>query len=151
MACEWEKISSEEAFVGRCGDLDDEIGSKIITSRIIQNIMNLCFLIEQEYIPYSKWLGTAFYRLKLSKKFLPIFEKVFQAKNRKEREKYLSQAYELLARKHNALKITKPWRTKVIDYYGRPYLVIFAHDFAKTLIEKIKNPEIKKLGKIFIK
>jgi len=145
MACEWEKIGSEEAFVGRCGDADDEIGSRIIATRLIQSIMNLCFLMEKEYAPYSKLFGAAFSRLKSSKKFLPIFKKVFQAKNWKEREKNLSQAYELLAKNHNELKITKPLRTKVTDYFGRPYLVIFANEFAKKISEKISDKEIKKL------
>jgi len=148
MACEWEKISSEEAFVGRCGDLGDEIWSKIIAARITESIMNLCFMMEQEYIPYSKWFWTAFAKLSAAKKFLPIFEQILAAKNRKEREKYLSKAYETLAKKHNELKITQPWRTKVIEYYGRPYLVIFCHDFAQKLSEKIKNPELKKISLI---
>ena len=42
--------------------------------------MNLCFLMEKEYIPYSKRFGTAFTKLKSAKTFLPIFEKIFQAK-----------------------------------------------------------------------
>ena len=113
MACEREKISSNEAFVGRCGDLGDEIWSKIIAAKIIENIINLCFLIEQEYIPYSKWLGTAFSKLSSAKIFLPIFEQILTAKNRKDREKYLSKAYELLAKKHNKLKITEAGNTKV--------------------------------------
>ena len=40
MACEWNKINAEEAFVGRCGDVNDDIGSCLIASRIIQSIMN---------------------------------------------------------------------------------------------------------------
>lgn len=145
MACEWDKIWSEEAFIWRCGDIKDEVGGRIIAARLIQSIMNLCFLMEKEYAPYSKWFGTAFSKLKCAKKFLPIFEKALKSVDWKEREKYLAQAYELLAKQHNALKITKPLRSKVTDYYGRPYMVIFWHEFAQKIAEKIKNPEIKKL------
>jgi len=112
MACEWEKISCEEAFVGRCGDVGDEVGSKIIASRIIQSVMSLCFLMEKEYAPYSKWFGTAFSKLKSSKIFLPIFDKVLKSKTWKEREKHLSKSYELLAKKHNNLEITEPLHNK---------------------------------------
>ncbi|MGD8544713.1 MAG: DUF4037 domain-containing protein, partial [Candidatus Bathyarchaeota archaeon] len=39
LAAQWHEISQEEAFVGRCGDVGDELGSKLITSRIIERIM----------------------------------------------------------------------------------------------------------------
>ena len=146
MACEWSLIAQEEAFVGRCGDVGDEIGSRIITTRIIERIMNLCFLLEKEYAPYSKWFGTAFKKLKSAEYFLPIMEKVLDAKKWKEREKYLSEAYELLAKTHNDLGITEPISTKVIDYYGRPYLVIFAGRFAEALFEKVTDPILKESG-----
>ena len=38
ITCEWEKISQEEAFVGRCGEVNDELGSSIVASRLIQSI-----------------------------------------------------------------------------------------------------------------
>lgn len=72
--------------------------------------------MEKEYAPYSKWFGTAFKKLKSAESFLPIFEKTLDAKNWQEREKYLSQAYELVAQKHNDLNITEPITTKVTDY-----------------------------------
>lgn len=146
MACEWSQIAQEEAFVGRCGDVDDEIGSRLIASRLIEKIMNLCFLMEKEYAPYSKWFGTAFKKLKSAETFLPIIEKTLDAKNWKDREKYLSKTYQLLAEKHNDLNVTEPMNTKVTDYYGRPYLVLFAGRFAETLFEKITDPVLKEIG-----
>jgi hypothetical protein len=145
MASEWSKIASEEAFVGRCGDCGDGIGSGIIASRIIQSIMNLCFLMEKEYAPYSKWFGTAFSKLKSSRAFMPIFERILRARSWKGREKNLSLAYELLAKNHNDLNITEPMHTKVIQYYGREYLVIFAEKFSKKILGKITDAEIKNL------
>lgn len=146
MACEWSLIAQEEAFVGRSGDVDDEIGSKLIATRIIKKIMNLCFLMEKEYAPYSKWFGTAFKKLKSAETFLPIIEKTLGAKNWKDREKHLSKMYELIAEKHNNLKITEPMNTKVRDYYRRPYKVLFAGEFAETLFEKITDPVLKEIG-----
>lgn len=146
MACEWSQIAQEEAFVGRSGDANDEIGSKLIASRIIEKIMNLCFLMEKEYAPYSKWFGTAFKKLKLAETFLPLIEQITDAKKWKDREKYLSKAYELLAEEHNNLEITELMNTKVRDYYRRPYLVIFAGRFAERLFDKITDPVIKETG-----
>jgi hypothetical protein len=59
LACQWKKIFDEEAFVGRAGYVGDELGSMIIAARIVKNLMQLCFLMERKYAPYSKWFGTA--------------------------------------------------------------------------------------------
>lgn len=102
--------------------------------------------MEKEYAPYSKWFGTAFKKLKSAETFLPIIEKTLDAKNWKDREKYLSKTYELLAEKHNNLQVTEPMNAKVTEYYGRPYLVIFAGRFAEALYEKITDPVLKGIG-----
>ncbi len=146
MACEWSQIAQEEAFVGRCGDVDDEIGSTLIATRLLEKIMNLCFLMEKEYAPYSKWFGTAFKKLKSAETLLPVIEQTLDAKNWKEREKYLSKTYQLLAEQHNSLKLTEPINTNITTYYGRPYLVLFAGRFADALFEKITDPILKEIG-----
>lgn len=143
---EWMKISQEEPFVGRCGDVKDELGSKIIVARLVQSIMKLCFLIEKEYAPYSKWFGTAFSRLKCAKKLSHILDKILASKDWKEREKYLSQAYKIIAQMHNSLKLTKPFATDVSSFHDRPYLVIHGDVFASELKKKIKDPAVKKIS-----
>lgn len=139
LASEWEKIGEEEPYMGRAGEVSDELGSKIIAARLVQSIMNLGFLMEKEYIPYSKWFGTAFSRLKCAKKLSPILNKVFAAKNWKEREKQLSRAYEIMAQMHNNLKITKPLATHVSPFHDRPYLVIHGKVFANEIKKTIKD------------
>jgi hypothetical protein len=44
----------------RAGFVGDELGSALIGSRLVRDIMNLCFLLEKQYAPYPKWFGTAF-------------------------------------------------------------------------------------------
>ena len=146
LSSEWMKISQEEPFVGRSGDVGDEIGSKIIAARLVQSIMKLCFLMEEEYAPYSKWFGTAFSRLKCAKKLSPVLDKVLTSKNWKEREKHLSQAYKTIAVMHNNLKLTKPLVTEVSGFHDRPYLVIHGEVFANEIKKKIKNPAVKKIS-----
>ena len=142
LASEWTKIGQEEAFVGRCGDVNDELGSKIIATRLVQSIMRLCFLMEKEYAPYSKWFGTAFAKLKSAKKLIPIFHKIISSENWQKREKYLSKAYEVVASMHNELKITKQLPTKVTEFHDRPYLVIHGDVFAEKIKKQIKNKDI---------
>lgn len=142
LASEWGKIGQEEPFVGRCGSVEDELGSKIIAIRLVQSIMRLCFLMEKEYTPYSKWFGTAFSKLKSAKKLTFILNKVISSENWKERESKLSKAYEIIANIHNSLKITKPLATKVSEFHDRPYLVIHGDIFAKEIKKQIQNKTI---------
>lgn len=145
LAAQWTKISQEEAFVGRAGDVGDELGSRIVAARTVLEIMKLAFLMEKQYAPYSKWLGTAFSKLKTATKLTPVLQEVLQAKTWKAREKKLAEAYSIVARQHNALRITKPLPTKVTKYYGRPFLVIHGDAFARAINETIKDPKLKRL------
>ncbi len=47
IASNWDMIASEQAFIKRCGECGDEIGSRIICSRIAERLMRLCFLYKQ--------------------------------------------------------------------------------------------------------
>ena len=143
MAAQWTRISQEEAFVGRAGHVGDELGSQIVAARLVREIIKLSFLLEQTYAPYSKWLGTAFSKLKIAKDLNPILRRALLAKTWKTREKSLSEAYSMVARRHNALKITEPLSTEISDYYSRPYSVIFAERFAHAIKRAIKDPESK--------
>jgi hypothetical protein len=147
LSAEWNKIGQEAQYIGRCGEINDELGSKIIAARLVQAIMKLCFLMEKKYTPYSKWFGMAFSKLKCARKLIPILNQTLTAKNWKDREKYLSRACMIIAKMHNALKITKPLATKVSSFHDRPYLVIHGDIFANELMKKIKNPTVKKFPK----
>lgn len=63
LASGWNRIGQEEHLMGRAGLAGDEIGSALIASRLVRDIMRLCFLMERSYSPYPKWFGTAFRRL----------------------------------------------------------------------------------------
>ena len=71
LACQWHRIAQEEAFVGRTAEVSDELGSRILTARIVRDLMRLCFLIERRYAPYSKWLGSAFRDLRIAPETCP--------------------------------------------------------------------------------
>ena len=146
MAAQWIRMAVEEAFVGRAGHVGDELGSQIVAARLVDEIVKLSFLMERTYAPYSKWLGTAFSKLKIAGRASPILRHVMLSKTWKTREKWLSEAYSLLAEEHNALKITAPLSTKTSNYYSRPYSVIFAERFAKAIKQAIEDPKVKKIA-----
>jgi len=145
LACQWHRIEQEEPFMARCGDVGDDLGSKILAARLIRDVIHLCFLMEKEYAPYSKWLGTAFSRLRCSRKLTPIIEKALSSQDWKERERNLSDLYEEIASMHNSLNITEPLPRKVSRFYSRLYLVIHADRFARKIRRKIRSRAIKNI------
>ncbi|MCK4419593.1 DUF4037 domain-containing protein [Candidatus Aerophobetes bacterium] len=145
LASQWHRIGQEEPFIGRCGDVGDEVGSRILATRLVKDIISLCFLMQREYMPYSKWLGTAFSRLKCHKILAPIIRRVLSSEKWRERERHLSRLYKEIAKMHNHLGITKPLITRVSHFYTRPYLVIHGDVFAREIKRKIKNNAIKNI------
>ena len=143
LAAQWTRISQEEAFVGRAGDVGDELGSRIVAARLVRELIKLAFLMERQYTPYSKWLGSAFNQLKISKKLGALLNRVLAAENWKSRERWLSESYERVARQHNALKITSPMPVKATNYFERPYKVIHGEHFAAAIKKVIKDREVK--------
>ncbi len=145
MAAQWQRISQDEAFIGRTGFVGDEIGSRLLAAGIIEDLMCLAFLMEKQYAPYHKWFGTAFKGLKVAKLLESVFTAVLDAKDWRTREEHLSRAYILMANKHNALGITPPLKAEVSSFHGRPFMVLHADRFVKALRDAIQDPEVKAL------
>ncbi len=145
LAAQWNRIGQEEPFVGRCGDVGDELGSKIIAARLVRDLMRLCFLMEKRYAPYPKWFGTAFNKLSCAGKLVPLLGSVLGASVWKEREHHLSQAYESIAQMHNTLGITPSIEARVRPFHNRPYLIIDGDRFAQAIRATIEDEEIQGL------
>jgi hypothetical protein len=146
LAAHWSAIGEEEPFVGRTGDLGDEVGSALIAARMVQQLMGLCFLMERQYAPYSKWFGTAFGKLGCGPELMPILKSVLSVQGWREREKALSAAYEFVAQLHNRLNITAPLPAKVSPFHGRPFLVIQGGDFANTIRRQIQDERVRRIS-----
>ena len=147
MACQWQRISQEEAFVARAGDVGDELGSRIIAARLVEDLMNLCFLIEREYPPYAKWLGTAFNGLRCAADVSPALNRALDSRTWKDRESHLADAYLIVQRLHNALAVTEPLAEAVGQFHNRPYRVPHAGRFAEALYASIRGDAVKGLPK----
>jgi hypothetical protein len=146
MAAQWNMISEEEAFVGRCGYVGDELGSRVVVARQVQRIMRLCFLMERRYAPYSKWFGSAFKQLDIAAFLLPVLEGVLQASHWKEREEYLGRAYTMVADKHNSLGLTEELSSNIRGYFSRPFQVLSARNAIHNMELKQLTPVIGSVG-----
>jgi hypothetical protein len=141
----WWRVHPEANLVGRTGFVGDELGSTLIGSQLIHDLMQLCFLMEKQYAPYSKWFATAFSRLDCATELSPTLWSAVRAETWPARESALMAAYEQLAAMHNALKITPPVRPEVHQMWDRPFKVIWG-DFPDLLRARIQDPGVKRIA-----
>ncbi len=144
LLAQW-RIEQVEAFPGRCAEAGDELGSRLVAARLVRELMHLAFLLEQQYMPYSKWLGTAFARLHVAPSLQPALLGALAAAAWPDRERHLSAAYETVAALQNALGLAQPVPDRVSSFYGRPYQVIHGDRFAAALAAVITDEAVQRL------
>jgi hypothetical protein len=148
MAAQWARIGEEEALVGRAGQVGDDLGSRIVATRIVRDLMLLAFLQERRYAPYSKWLGTAFNRLKCADRLSPTLGAALAAQTWPVRERALGQAYQLVVAAHNDLGVTPPVDPSLRPFFNRPFQVLFAERFASALRSVIEDEQLRDLPRV---
>ena len=146
LAAGWARIEQEEHLMGRAGSVGDELGSAIIAARLVRDLMRLCFLMEKVYAPYPKWFGTAFSKLKSATELEPILHRVLAGRDWKERERFLSEAYEFVAALHNSLGITSLLPAQVAEFHDRPFMTISRGVFSAAIVAEIKESKVKKIA-----
>ena len=146
MACQWQRISQEEAFPGRCAEAGDELGSALIAARLVRDLIRLVLIVQRRYPPYSKWLGSAFARTAAAGDLSPLLIAALTATTWPDRERSLAAAYEAVGRLHNAVAVTPHVDPAVRPtYYDRPYRVMEAGRFVHALREQISDERIRAL------
>jgi hypothetical protein len=147
LAAGWTRVAQEEHLMGRAGFVGDEIGSALIGSRLVRDVMRLCFLMERQYAPYPKWFGTAFMRLTCAGTLAPVLSDALGAETWQVRQERLVVAYEHLARMHNALGVTEPLADTVSPFFGRPFLVIWGERYAGAIVKRIQDPVVQRIAR----
>jgi hypothetical protein len=145
MAAGWWRVHPEANLMGRAGSVGDELGSALIGSQLVHDLMRLCFLLERQYAPYSKWFGTAFSRLGCAAALSPVLWSALRAETWPERERALTAAYEQVAALHNGLQITPPVPTEVQQLWDRPFKVVWG-DFPEALTAAISDPAVQRIA-----
>lgn len=145
LACQWQRISQEEAFVGRCAEVGDALGSAVVAARLVRDLMRLSLLLERRFPPYGKWLGSAFARLEAAGELMPSLCGALAVTDHQERERLLCTAYEAVAIRQNATGLVDPVDPAPRPYHGRPYRVLHAERFARPLADSLTDPDLRGL------
>lgn len=143
LAAQWRRIADEQAFVGRTGYVGDDLGSRVIASRLVRDIMRICFLLEGRYPPYAKWFGSAFARLASSETLLPMLTAILRAGAWESRQALLAQACLAVAEMHAAAGFPLSVVPRIGPYYDRPFPTINAEDISADLAASIVDPLLR--------
>ncbi len=122
LAAGWTRLSQELPFVGRTGELGDDVGSPVIAARLCRDIMHLAFLVERVWMPYPKWQGTALSRLSFGAEMVAVLSRVLSADDWRTRQRHMQEAIEILAERHRQAGFDLP-EPAVHQFFERPALV----------------------------
>ena len=133
LASGFARIGQEEHLMGRAGHVGDELGSAQLGAHLTRTIMLIAFWMEKQYAPYHKWFGTGFKRLDIADELLPVLHTIRLANTWQEREVGLMQAYVILMKKFNTLKLVDPVKEETHDFFGRPFMVSYSGEAQEKL------------------
>ena len=133
LACQWHRIAQEEHVVGRTAEVGDQLGSRIVTARLARDIMRLVLLIERQYAPYTKWLGTAFGRTALGARVNPMLLEACAATTSQQRGDALNAALAVIITAQHGAGITQYIDPTPRAFHTRPFMVIDADRVAEHI------------------
>ena len=126
LAAQWTHLAQEEAFPGRALEAGDVLGARVVTARLVRQLMRLRLLQARRWPPYSKWLGTAHAALP---------GPGIDADD-------VCGALEDTARRQNALGLCAALDATRRPYFDRPFQVIDAGRYAAALTAAISDPAV---------
>jgi hypothetical protein len=145
LACQWHRLAQEEAFVARTAEVGDDLGSSVVAGRLVREVMRLALLLERRYVPYSKWLGTAFARLPHLDDLPAQLSSAVTAPSTGVREDALAAAYMALAERHDRASLTERLPPTIGNYHSRPARVLMADRFTDALLATVDDAALRRL------
>jgi hypothetical protein len=143
VACDWQRIDQELPFIGRTAQLDDDLGSRLITARLIRVAMHLGFLLHRRWAPYPKWFGTMFAALPIAAGLRPMLSTAIAAQTWPEREQALCQALESLLEVQRQAGLPAPG-SATRPFFDRPFRGL-SPEVAAMLQSTIEDPVVRGL------
>jgi hypothetical protein len=145
LAADWTRIEQELPFVGRTGQLGDDLGSRLITARLVTALVRLGFLLERRWPPYPKWAGTLFGRLPVAPSAGGYLAAALAVPTWQERDAALRAACEALHERQRAVGLPTLDGPACEDFYDRPFTGL-RDGVAGTLRDAINDLEVRVLS-----
>jgi Domain of unknown function (DUF4037) len=140
LAAGWQRLSQEMPMVGRSAERGDELGSRLLSARLADDLMWLAFAVSRRWSPYAKWRGTAFQSLGVAPDLSGPLAAAAAAPDWRDRESGLAEACEVLLNAQRARGLRAP-ASAVIRFWDRPYRTV-DDAVSQALLADITDPQV---------
>lgn len=140
LAAGWQRLSQEMPMVGRTAERGDELGSRLLSTRLAGDLMWLAFALSRRWPPYPKWRGTAFQALGIAQDLAGPLAAAATAPGWRDREGGLAEACEVLLTAQRARGLPAP-AAAVIRFWDRPYRTV-DDAVPQALLAGITDPQV---------
>jgi hypothetical protein len=142
LAAGWQRLCQLLPMVGRTAEAGDELGSRLLSAELAEDVVWLAFALSRRWAPYAKWRGTVFRSLPIAARLAPLLDAA-AAPQWRERENSLAAACEVLLdiqreRGHPAPEYA------VIPFFDRPYRTV-NRAVPQGLLAGITDPDVARL------
>jgi hypothetical protein len=143
LAADWSRLAEELPLAGRAGQRGDETGSRVVMARLVRTAMHLGFLIERQWPPYAKWLGTAYAALPVAVATRPALAAALDSGSWRDREARLLDGLDVLLEAQRALGLPTPLQATE-PFWDRPFRTVSASVVA-ALLDNTTDPAVRAL------
>jgi hypothetical protein len=143
LAAGWQRLCQLLPMVGRTAEAGDELGSRLLSSALAQDLLWLAFALSRRWMPYAKWRGTVFRSLPAAARLGSLLDAA-AAPGWRERENALAAACEVLLdiQRERGLPAPKP---AVIPFFDRPYRTVDGA-VPHELLAGVRDPDVARLS-----
>ena len=143
LAAGWQRLWQLLPMVGRTAEAGDELGSRLISAGLADDLVWLAFALSRRWAPYAKWRGTVFRSLPVAAGLGPLLDTAVAAPRWRERENALTAACELLLDVQREHGLPAP-AGAVIPFFDRPYRTV-DQAVPRALLAGITDPDVARL------
>ncbi|NHN57021.1 DUF4037 domain-containing protein [Calidifontibacter sp. DB0510] len=143
VATDWARLAQELPFVGRTGQRGDDLGSRVIATRLAHIAMHLAHLLERRWPPYAKWLGTILATLPHGSAVIESLTNALRSPEWRDREAGLVEALRVLHQRQ--AEVGLPTVDDPIEpFWDRPFQSIRS-EVVEVLHRSITDPQVRAL------
>jgi hypothetical protein len=142
LAAGWQRLWQLLPMVGRTAQRGDELGSRLLSARLAEDLVLLAFALSRRWAPYPKWRGTVLRSLPVAARLSSLLEATTAAGWR-ERENALAVACEVLLDVQRERGLPAP-RNAVIPFFDRPYRTV-DRAVPEGLLGSVTDPGVARL------
>ena len=145
LAAGWQRLCQLLPMVGRTAEAGDELGSRLLSSGLAQDLVWLAFALSRRWMPYAKWRGTVFRSLPAAARLGSLLDAA-AAPGWRERENALADACEVLLDIQRERGLPAP-KSAVIPFFDRPYRTVDGA-VPYELLAGVLDPDVARLPPI---